>query len=375
MRYPLPLQLAAAGLTMAAGSDLTLTVNPKNSPGAIGSIPSIPIDISSLRNNRAFSMSPNEANFDGLGSSYPAQFIPAENFTYGGVEFIFPQYQTGNLSDNVLAQGQMLNVTKGRYVGVHLLAAAETAIATGYVNATYADGSTTSGAVLVDPFWNWPLTYGGDITFPYYLTNSTVNYNRSSIFRVSTWLDSTKELTSLQLPNITTGASNGPLGQVEDTRLHIFAVSMLPATGEGVSLGIQLARSTNTWVEGTNKTQIFEAVVDNIGTEWVLANQSVSVTIESDGVSTVQPGYIKRLRPGDQATVRIGVENVDRVAEGTNGTATIVISGTGLSNTSYTFDATYGIQNYDATYESIYAHESPPVSHHPTTFVTVGGPN
>lgn len=364
MRNPLPLQLAAAGLTMAAGSDLTLTVNPKNSPGAIGSTPSIPIDISSLRNNRAFSMSPNEANFDGLGSSYPAQFVPAENFTYGGVEFSFPQYQTGNLSDNVLAQGQMLNVTKGRYVGVHLLAAAETAIATGYVNATYADGSTTSGAVLVDPFWNWPLTYGGDITFPYYLTNSTVNYNRSSIFRVSTWLDSTKELTSLKLPNVTTGAANGPLGQVEDTRLHIFAVSMLPATGEGVSLGIQLARSTNTWVEGTNKTQIFEAVVNNIGTKWVLANQSVSVTIESDGVSTVQPGYIKRLRPGDQATVQIGVENVAGVAEGTNGTATIVISGTGISNTSYTFDATYGIQSYEATYESIYAHESPPVSHH-----------
>lgn len=370
MRNFLPLPLAIAGLAIAAESGFTLTVNPKNSPGISGSINSIPIDISSLRNNRAFGLSPNDSNFDGVGSSYPAQFLPAENFTYGGVEFIFPQYQAGNNSDNVLAQGQMLNVTRGRYVGVHMLAAAESAIATGYVNATYADGTSTSGPVLVDPFWDWPYPYGGDIIFPYYFTNSTVDYNRSMIFRVTTWLDGSKELMSLQLPNVATGSSSSPGGDVEDTRLHIFSVSMLPATSEGLSLGVQLARATNTWFEGTNKTQIYEAIVNNVGTEWILANQSVTLTIESDGVSTVQPGYIKRLRPGDQARVQIGVVNAAGVAEGTSGTATLVISGTGLSNTSYTFNATYGIQSYEATYESIYAHESPPVCHY---FATTAG--
>lgn len=347
-----------AGLT-AAGSDFGLVVNPKNSPGVSGSTASVPIDISSLRNNRGFGLRPDDANFDGIGSSYPAQYLPAENFTYGGVNFIFPQYQDNNGSDNVLAQGQDLNVSSGRYVGVHMLAAAESAIATGYVNATYADGSTTSGPVLVDPFWDWPYPYGGDIIFPYYLTNLTVDYNRSMIFRVVVWLDSTKDLTGLQLPDVSTGSSSSPGGDTEDTRLHVFAVSVLPAAGEGVSLEVELARSTNTWIEGTNKTQIYEAIINNVGTDWV-ANQSVMLTIESDGVRTVQPGYIKRLRPGDQARVQIGVVNADGVSEGTTGTANLVISGTGLTNTSYTFNSTYGIQSYEATYESIYAHESPP---------------
>lgn len=355
---------AFAGLaTLAKAQDaFSLVVNPKGSPGVAGSngLTSLPIDLSSLYNNRGFAMFPNDADFDGTGAGYAAQYLPASSLTYGGVDFIFPQYQENNGSDNVLAQGQTLNITSGRYVAIHILAAAETAIATGFVNATYADGSTSSSPVLIDPWWDWPYPYGGDIVMPYFYSNSNIDYNRTMIFKTSTWLDSTKELTSLQLPNVTTGASGQPLGEAEATRLHIFAVTILQTTAEGPSLDVQLARSTNTWFDGTNKTQIFEATINNVGTEWVLANQSVTLTIESDGLNTVQPGYIKRLRPGDQARVQIGVANADGVVEGTSGTAALVISGTGLTNTSYTFNATYGIQTYDPTFESIYAHESPP---------------
>lgn len=359
MKGALPLLITVAGFQAAVGEDLSLVVNQRNSPGVSGSISSLPIDISSLRDNRAFALSPNDADFDGLGSGYPAQFLPDEEFVYGGVNFTFPQYQANNGSDNVIAQGQTLDIVQGRYVGVHMLAAAHHAIAKGFVNATYADGSTTSGAVMVDPFWAYQFPYGGDIIFPYYLTNESLDYNRSSIFRTVTWLDSTRELTGLQLPNVTTGASSGPLGSPEDTRLHIFAVSMISAPDEGVSLAVQLARSTNTWFEGTNKTQIFEAIINNVGTEWVLTNQSVTLTIEADGLSTVQPGYINRLRPGDQARVQIGVVNANGVADGSNGTATLLISGEGVS-LNYTFDATFGIQTYEPTYGSIYTHESPP---------------
>src|SRR6201999_747268 len=98
------------------------------------------------------------------------------------------------------------------------------------------------------------------------------------IFQTVNWLDSTKDLTSLQLPNVTAGAANGPGGATETTRLHIFAVSMLPAKGEGLALEVQFARTTNMWFEGTNKTQIVEATINNVGTEWILANQSVQVT-------------------------------------------------------------------------------------------------
>ena len=342
-----PLALAQGGLV----------VNPKNADDGTGSVSSVPIDLSHLVNNRGFAIKPGDADFDGLGSGYPAQYLPPSNFTYGGVNFIFPQYRESG-DDNVLAQGQILKPSRGRYFSVHMLAAAEAAIATGFVNATYSDGTTTSGPVLVDPFWDWPYPYGGDLVFPYYLTNSTVDYNRSMIFQTINWLDSTKELVSLQLPNVTLGASNGPGGESEETRLHIFAVSMVPATGSGISLAVQYARSTKMWIEGTNKTQIFEVRVNNVGDEWVLANNNVKVTVSGSGIRTVVPGAINRLRPGDQAIIQVGVENTDGTSPGTTGQATAHITGDGV-NTSYSFSATYGIPQYEPTFESIYSHEPP----------------
>jgi len=128
-------------------------------------VSSVKVDISNLRNNRGFGMQPGDADFDGQGSGYPAQYLPAENFTYAGVEFSFPQYTQGRGNDNVLAQGQTLAVPRGRYVGIHMLAAAETAIATGSVTAVYGDGTTSSGSFLVDPFWDWPVSELHSIIF------------------------------------------------------------------------------------------------------------------------------------------------------------------------------------------------------------------
>lgn len=118
--------------------------------------------------------------------------------------------------------------------------------------------------------------------FPYYFTSSSVDYNRSMIFLSSNWLDSSKDLVSLALPNLTEG-----------TRLHVFSLSLLPATSKvnnTSQLEIQYARSTQTWMEGTDKTQIVEVVVNNIGSKWVLAEDNVRVQVSSDGVETVVPG-------------------------------------------------------------------------------------
>ena len=240
-----------------------------------------------------------------------------------------------------------------------MLVAAESAQATGFINATYSDNTTTSGPILVDPFWDWPYPYGGDIIFPFYYTNTSADYNRSMIFQQINWLDSTKELVSLQLPNVTEGSNNQPGGAAEDTRLHIFSLSLVPATGSGISLDVQYARSTQAWFEGTNKTQIVEVTINNVGTEWLLANQSVRVTVDSPGYETIIPGVINRLRPGDQARVQVGVTNTNGTAQGTRGKATVRVGGTGV-NACYTFNATYGIAPYEASYESIYTHESPP---------------
>ncbi|KEQ69052.1 hypothetical protein M436DRAFT_13727, partial [Aureobasidium namibiae CBS 147.97] len=107
-----------------------------------------------LVNNRAFAMTPGDADFDGIHSGYPAQYLPDSNFTYGGVNYIFPQYNESG-HDNVLAQGQVITPPQGRYSSISMLVAAESAVATGYVNVTYTDNTTSSGPILVDPFWSW----------------------------------------------------------------------------------------------------------------------------------------------------------------------------------------------------------------------------
>jgi alpha-L-fucosidase len=86
---------------------------------------------------------------------------------------------------------------------------------------------------------------------------------------------------------------------------------MLPAIGSATDLEIQFARTTQLWLPGTNKTQIVEVIINNFGSECVLANNSVTVEISSPGLNTVSLGYINRLQPGDQAKVQIGVVNAD----------------------------------------------------------------
>jgi alpha-L-fucosidase len=346
----LPLCLAQDGLV----------IDPKNADNGGGGGRSIPIDLTTLANNRAFGMSPDDANFDGLHSAFPAQFLPPSNLTFSGVNYDFPQYRNSG-NDNVLAQGQTLKPKRGRYFSVSMLAAAESSIATGSINATYSDNTTVSSPILVDPYKDWPYPYAPGLAWPYTLKNSSedyIDYNRSMIYQSVTWLDASKELVSLQLPNVTSGASGDPGGNAEETRLHIFAVSMIPATGTGISLEVQYARTTKMWVEGTNKTQIVEALINNVGEDWVLANHSIRVTINSPGLTTVQPGIINRLRPGDQARVQVGVINANGTAEGTKGQAVLMVSGVEVQ-ANHTFNATYGIAPYEATYESVYSHESP----------------
>jgi alpha-L-fucosidase len=108
----------------------------------------------------------------------------------------------------------------------------------------------------------------------------------------------------------------------------------------------------------TNKTQIVELIINNVCSQWVLANNSVQVTVSSVGYQMVVPGYVKRLRPGDQARVQVGVINAEGIAQGTTGNATVLVTGAGV-NVSYTLNATFGIVPYEAMYESIYTHESP----------------
>lgn len=348
--------LGFGGLTLAQGG---LVLNPKTYQGGGEGNNTIQIDLSSMRNNRAFGMKPGDADIDGSYSAYPAQFMPGAKLSFSGITFDFPQYaEAGN--DNVLGQGQTITPPKGKYAAISMLAAAETAIATGTINATYADGSNTSSALLVDPFWGWPYPFGGDVIFPYFYNNESIDYNRSMIYQVTKWIDSTKDLVSFQLPDVSSGAAGSPGGNAENTRLHIYSLSLVPAGGQSyeVELAVQNARTTQNWIEGTNKAQIVEVTVTNVGQKWLLADSGVQVTVSSDGLKTVIPAKINRLRPGDQAIVQVGVENADGYTVGNIADATVNVIGKGVKS-SYSFKATCGIVPYQKSYESIYTHESP----------------
>jgi alpha-L-fucosidase len=243
-----------------------------------------------------------------------------------------------------------------------MLAASESGMAAGSVTAKYADGSNTTGPLLVPAWWSWPYPAGGDLIFSSYLTQNSSNFNRTNIFQTINWLDSSKELVSLTFPESSSGSSTEPGGAEVDTKLHVFSLSLLPASKDisrAPRLQTQYARSTQKWMEGTEKVQIIEVLVNNIGSSFILRNNTVRVRIESPGLKTVTHGVINRLGPGDQAIVEIGVINRDGVKSGSSGPATVVIEGEGVRSQKYTFKGSYGIGLYEATYESIYSHEAP----------------
>jgi alpha-L-fucosidase len=64
------------------------------------------------------------------------------------------------------------------------------------------------------------------------------------IYQTINWIDSTKKLVSLTLPNITAGSNSGPGGAAIKTRLYFFSLSMLPVIGSAIDLEIQFARTT-----------------------------------------------------------------------------------------------------------------------------------
>lgn len=285
--------------------------------------------------------------------------MPKSNFVYHGINYVFPIYKAAG-NDNVIATGQRITPAAGKYFSLNILASAESGIATANFTANYADGSSSYGTVLVQAWWNGAPS-GGDIIFPYHFASHAINWNRSMIFEAVTTIDSTKDLVSVDFPNVNGGSANAPGGKAVNNKLHVYSLSLLPASNTANSstiLEVQYARTTQKWIEGSNKVQIVEVVVNNIGSGWVKQGSYVTVSVTASGLTTVQPGIIKRLRPGDQAKVEVGVVNRGGVSAGTKGNATVNLSGSGV-NVAHGFEATFGIQNYKDSYDSVYTHESP----------------
>jgi alpha-L-fucosidase len=323
------------GMTPAAGAD------PIKTP-VIPDPVVVPIS-QHFDNDGIDSASARDGNFDGSGYTFPAEALPTGSITVDGVPFAFPSAAPG-VTNNIVAMGQRLDLPRGRYHSAHFLVASSYGMASGQATVHYADGGTTTTA-LAGPDW---YSGGGAIAAPFrYSPGGGTDQHPVSISAARIWLDSSRDAVAITLP--TTNPAQAGLSS-----LHVFALSAQPAA-TGKAPAIRGARSTTRLLEGDE--QAVEATVVNLGDEWITERDAVSVYADVFGARTVRPASIRRLGPGEEVRVRIGIVRagapVDTIVNGK-----VVAQGKGL-RVEQPVRFTLGVADYQATDASLGAHESP----------------
>lgn len=275
-------------------------------------------------------------NFDGSGYAFPAEGLPSGQVTADGVPYLFPgNSQTKN--NNAVATGQRIELPKGRYLTAHFLVASSYGATGGTATVHYADGSSTTGD-LSGPDWH---SGSGPISAPFRYSPGGTDQHPVSIGTAQVWADPQKDAVAVTLP-VTNPAVEGK------SSLHVFALSLQPAR-KGEVLAVRGARGTTKLPRVGGQT--IEATVVNLGDRWV---SNVSVRAEGLGVVTLQPALVRRLAPGEEARVRIGIH-----AYRTGTFDGKVIASSGRVSASQKARFTLGVADYQATDASLGTHESP----------------
>ncbi|KAI0157104.1 glycoside hydrolase family 29 protein [Hypoxylon sp. FL1284] len=336
-----PLRLLA-GLSCQA----TVFVAASPAPQAKASTPqTVPVDLSPFYNNKGFGTYPGEASFDGQGQAYPAPDFGSEYVSeYTGVSYAFPGYTGPESPDNVVCGGQAIELAPaGAHFSASFLVAGdkEFVTATGNVTFAYDDGSVSVYELRSLDWYSFLTINRGELIFPRRLTADGVNGNTSHVFERTAALDPGKTLESITLPDVS---------NADDGRLHVFAISL--RSGGGAALDVQAVRPTQKWLE--SGAQVVEVTVNNPGAECI-AGSGLTLSVSGDGVQTVDEGHLKRLCPGDQKTVVIGVEATSN--EPTN-TSVIIDDGATQRAVNFT-DVQLGLTEWTTDLASIAKHESP----------------
>lgn len=286
IRFGVIILLAAASVSAAPPLQRRLPVE---------AVLSVPLNLSTWHNNKAFGTYAGEAAFDALNQSFPEPTFDTTAFVSPdtGTTYSFPGYNGPEMADNVICAGQTISVTPGRYFSASFLVAAdvESATVTGNVTFTFSDNSTTQYELRSLNYYHFLAINRGVIVFHSRFTSNSSNYNTSHIYERTAALPNHKELTSITLPS-TTNTTSG--------RLHIFTASLWKTTG----VAVQDVRPTQKWL--ASGSQVVEVTVNNGGDSCV-ADGGLTVTIMAAGFTTVETGKIKRLCPGDQKTVQVGM--------------------------------------------------------------------
>lgn len=334
---------------------------------------SVPIDLTAYFNNKAFGTYPNETTFENtLNRSYPPLNHLTQDGIYTskstGVQFDFPSY-TGPLKpDNLICSGQTIPVavpshgngtggpggnsssSSSRAFSLSMLVAndARDAIASYELTYLYADGTEASAELRALPFFAWLTLMRGELISPFTWTPEGKDWNTSQVFEFTGYLDPARTLEAVRLPV----ADNATVG-----RVHVFSMSLVvgdddaPGGGGAAAVDVQSVRPTQKWTEAGN--QVVEITLNNAGGECV-AGSGLTVSLEGPGVSTAETGSVKRLCPGDQKRVNVGVSG-----SANNTTVNITLSGASLDQTASFAGINIGFESFTADLDSLSKHESP----------------
>lgn len=332
---------------------------------------SVPIDLTAYFNNKAFGTQPNETTFENtLNRSYPPLNHLTQDGIYTskstGVQYDFPSY-TGPLKpDNLICSGQTIpvavpshgngtagpggNSSSSRAFSLSMLVAndARDAILSYELTYVYSDGTEAQAELRALPFFSFLTLMRGELITPFTWTPRGKDWNTSQVFEFTGYLDPGRTLEAVRLPV----ADNATVG-----RVHVFSMSLVvgdddaPAGSGGAVVDVQSVRPTQKWTEAGN--QIVEITLNNAGGECV-SGSGLTVSLEGPGVSTVETGSVKRLCPGDQKRVNIGVSG-----SANNTTVKISLSGAGINQTASFAGINIGFESFTADLDSLSKHESP----------------
>jgi serine/threonine protein kinase len=174
------------------------------------------VALNSFFNNKGFGNVPGQADFDGSGYSYPAsQFPSGGQISVQGVPYRFPYTDSGT-NNNVVASGQTISLTPGKYRQAFVLAAASWGPVSGTVIIKYTDGSTSQRFVTVSDWYS----NSGPLNATYRYAPNNIDNHPVCIYAIPISLDSTRIANALILPY----QLSGPY---QNGRIHIFALTVL----------------------------------------------------------------------------------------------------------------------------------------------------
>ena len=343
---------ATAGVAASAALPLTLATAARAaepSPTQAGQwvpVPEpVPVPLDGLYDNDGIdTASARGGDFDGSGYTFPGEELPTGRVEVDGITFLFPSSAAG-AKNNVVAMGQRIELPQGRYLSAAFLTSGSYGNASGSATVHYADGSTST-AGLGGADW---YAAGGSLSAPYrYRPDGTEDQHSVGIGTSEVWFDPQREAIALTLP-VTNPAEAGR------TSLHVFALSLQPAA-QGRALTLRDAHSTNSLLESSG-AQSVEATVVNAGTVTILAGDAVSVRVDAQGARTVEPARVRRLDPGEQARVRVGIRS--GATPGTVRDSTVTVTGRGAQAAVSRKQLTLGVADYGPTETSLAGHQAP----------------